>query len=98
MPRIFAPLCLSGKKNNSDMSTTNIFPPGQPAPKDWFTGTVFITPLVARDKNNDFTAGAVAFEPGARTHWHTHPKGQVLLVIEGEGFYQEKGKPARPIT
>ncbi len=31
-------------------------------------------PMVAKDKNNDFSAGAVTFEPGARTKWHTHPK------------------------
>ena len=41
--------------------------------------------------------GNVTFEAGARTNWHTHPKGQVLIVTEGEGFYQEKGKPAQPI-
>src|SRR5437868_13275724 len=79
------------------MNTTEIFPKGQPLPKDWFTGNAFITPLVAKDKNNEFSAGCVTFEPKARTNWHTHPKGQVLIVIEGNGFYQEKGKPAQQI-
>jgi len=60
-------------------------------------GNAFLKPLIARDKNNEFSAGSVTFEPGARTNWHTHPKGQVLLIIEGEGFYQEKGKPAQII-
>jgi Uncharacterized conserved protein, contains double-stranded beta-helix domain len=75
----------------------NVYPKGNPLPSDWFTGNAFLHPLVARDKNNNFSAGSVTFEPGARTNWHTHPKGQVLLVINGEGFYQEKGKPAQPI-
>jgi len=79
------------------MSATEIFPKGEQLPKDWFRGNAFLTPLIAKDKNNDFSAGSVTFEPGARTNWHTHPKGQTLLVIEGNGFYQEKGKPARPI-
>lgn len=79
------------------MNTTELFPKGQTLPKDWFTGNAFITTLVARDKNNDFTTASITFEPGARTNWHTHPKGQILLVIEGNGFYQEKGKPAQPI-
>ena len=69
----------------------------QPLPGDWFTGNAFITPLVGKDKNNEFSAGSVTFEPGARTNWHTHPKGQVLLVIQGNGFYQERDKPAQPI-
>ncbi len=79
------------------METTGIFKKGQPLPTEWFSGNAFLTPLVAKDKNNDFSAGSVTFEQGARTNWHTHPKGQVLLVIEGNGFYQEKGKPAQHI-
>ena len=79
------------------MITNEIFPKGQPLPKDWFTGDAFLTPLVSKDNNNEFSAGSVTFEPRARTNWHTHPKGQVLLVIEGSGFYQETGQPARSI-
>ncbi len=74
-----------------------IFPKGEQLPKEWFSGNAFLTPLIAKDKNNEFSAGCVTFEPGARTVWHTHPKGQVLIVIEGEGFYQEKGKTAQSI-
>jgi quercetin dioxygenase-like cupin family protein len=75
----------------------SIFPQGQQLPSEWFTGLAFLTPLVAKDHNNNFSAGAVTFTPGARTNWHTHPRGQVLLVLEGEGYYQEKGVAARGI-
>lgn len=88
--------CNTSTKHN--MSTSEIFPKGQPLPKEWFTGDAFLAPLVAKDKNNDFSAGSVSFEPKARTNWHTHPRGQVLMVIEGTGYYQEKGKPARMIS
>lgn len=81
------------KKEN----TASLFPKGEKLPNDWFTGNAFLLLLVAKDKNNEFSAGAVTFEIGARTHWHTHPKGQVLIVTEGSGFYQEKGKPAQAI-
>ena len=84
-------------KTEKNMSSSDIFPKGQQLPKEWFSGNAFITPLVAKDKNNEFSAGVVTFEPSARTNWHTHPKGQVLIVIEGEGLYQEKDKPAQPI-
>jgi quercetin dioxygenase-like cupin family protein len=79
------------------MELTEIFSKGEPLPKEWFSGNAFITPLVEKDKNNNFSAGCVTFEPKARTNWHTHPKGQVLIVIDGNGFYQEKGKPAQHI-
>lgn len=41
--------------------------------------------------------GNVTFEPGCRTFWHKHTGGQILLVLAGEGLYQERGKPARRI-
>jgi len=78
-------------------SESSIFPKGEQGPKDYFTGTTCVTMLLSKDKNNDFSIANVVFEPGARTNWHTHPKGQVLLVTEGQGFYQEKGKAARPL-
>ncbi len=74
-----------------------IFPKGEKLSSNWFTGDAFLTPLLARDRNNDFALGSVTFEPGARTNWHTHPRGQVLMVIEGKGWYQEKGKAAQAI-
>ncbi len=79
-------------------TTQKLFELGHAVSKDWFTGNAFIFPLVARDQNNDFSAGSVTFEIGARTNWHTHPKGQVLIVIEGEGIYQEKNKAPKKIV
>ena len=69
-----------------------IFEQGEKLTNGYFTGDAYLKILLARDKNNDFVIGNVTFEPGARTNWHTHPKGQVLIIIEGNGFYQEKGK------
>lgn len=87
-------------ENNTDMSEQNntaLFPKGNKVPKEWFSGEAYLQPLLAKDKNNDFALGSVTFEPNARTIWHTHPKGQVLIITEGIGWYQEKGKPARAI-
>lgn len=85
------------ESNNSETQTGSLFPKGDKLSNQWFTGNAFLKPLVAKDKNNDFALGSVTFEPGARTIWHTHPRGQVLIVTEGEGFYQEKGKPAQAL-
>ncbi|RZJ25054.1 MAG: cupin domain-containing protein [Flavobacterium sp.] len=82
----------------STENNTTLFPKGNQLSAEWFTGNAFLHPLVANDKNNEFSAGQVSFDPGARTNWHTHPKGQVLIVTEGKGWYQEKGKAARPIA
>ncbi|MDM8159706.1 cupin domain-containing protein [Labilibaculum sp. K2S] len=37
----------------------------------------------------------VIFSPGCRNYWHLHPGGQILYCTSGEGYYQEKGKPAQ---
>lgn len=41
--------------------------------------------------------GIVACEPGARTHWHTHPLGQALIVLTGVGWTQCDGGPRTKI-
>jgi len=83
---------------NTIESQNSIFPKGEKLPADYFTGAASLYTLVPKDETGTFTAGSVTFEPGARTNWHTHPLGQILLVINGNGFYQEKGKPARAIA
>jgi quercetin dioxygenase-like cupin family protein len=51
--------------------------------------------MVRDDSTLNTTVGNVTFEPGARTNWHYRPGGQILLVTDGLGYYQEKGKPVR---
>lgn len=72
-----------------------IFARGDKTSAEYFTGTSFLNVLVPKDETETYTIGNVEFEPGCRTNWHTHPAGQILLVIEGKGYYQEKNKPAR---
>lgn len=75
-----------------------IFPYGEQAPSEYFTGTVWLNILVTDDATKSYVVASVTFEPGGRTHWHTHPAGQILLVIEGHGIYQEKGKNPQQIV
>lgn len=72
-----------------------IFPTGQKVTNNNFTGTVYLQMLTDADSSNQTAVGNVTFLPGARTHWHYHPAGQILMVIEGEGYYQEKGSEKR---
>lgn len=81
-----------------DEIKNEIFPKGDKITNGYFSGEAFLRLLQDKDKNNDFALGNVIFEPGARTNWHTHPRGQVLIVTQGEGIYQERGKPAQLIS
>ena len=76
-----------------EQNSNNIFPQGESAPPEYFTGKVTVKNLVPDDSIFNCAINNVAFEKGARTNWHTHPSGQIILVIDGEGLYQEKGNP-----
>ena len=71
--------------------------PSNKGPADWFTGTVRIDPLFPVSAPARAAGNAVTFEPGARTAWHTHPLGQVLIVTAGCGRAQTAGGPIEVI-
>lgn len=92
-------IAVSCNQQNQPMETTqvgsqksNIFPQGEKITNENFTGTAYLQPLISADSLNTISVGNVTFEPGARSKWHVHPAGQILLVTNGVGYYQEKGK------
>jgi quercetin dioxygenase-like cupin family protein len=66
-------------------------------PADWFNGSVRIDPLFEAPEPARVRCASVAFEPGARTAWHTHPLGQTLIVTSGTGLTQHEGGPIQEI-
>jgi hypothetical protein len=52
---------------------------------DRFTGSAKIQSLFDAKGDTRSTGGQVTFQPGARSAWHTHPLGQVLIVTDGTG-------------
>jgi quercetin dioxygenase-like cupin family protein len=71
--------------------------PSTKGSEDWFTGTVRIDPLFQVNEPARAAGNAVTFEPGARTAWHTHPLGQILIVTAGFGRVQREGGPVEDI-
>jgi quercetin dioxygenase-like cupin family protein len=82
---------------DTSLKEAAIFPKGEKAPTEYFTGTAWVNILIPNDVTLNCQIGNVVFEPGARNNWHTHPGGQILIVTEGKGYYREKGKPAQLI-
>ena len=80
-------------KTMSNNEINNVFGIGEPNPYGkFFTGQTYLQRLVAKDDIFNSSIANVTFEAGARTNWHKHSGGQILLVIDGEGRYQEEGK------
>lgn len=86
--------CNQKKENMNAIKNqiTEIFPKGEKGTNDLFTGNAYPTALVDADSIYNTMVGNVYFEPGARSHWHSHPAGQILIITDGIGYHQIEGK------
>ena len=86
--------CMMACTENQKIADTApvLFPQGEKNTNDNFVGEVWVKSLVEADSLNETAVGNVTFAPGARSKWHSHPSGQIILATEGVGYYQEKGK------
>jgi quercetin dioxygenase-like cupin family protein len=74
--------------------------PKQPTgkgPAEWFTGDVWIDPVLQGEPPSKVNIAAVHFTPSARTAWHSHAGGQTLVVVQGRGLVQSRGGKALQI-
>lgn len=78
-------------------ASKSIFPKGEKVENQNFTGTVWLQMMVSSDSTFNTSMGNVTFEPGARSNWHYHPGGQILLATSGLGRYQEQGGAVREV-
>ena len=66
----------------------------------YFSGKSYLNLLTDTEKVK-LSAYNVTFEPGCRNNWHIHHAksggGQILICVDGEGWFQEEGKPARSL-
>ena len=89
------------ENGEGDEAHGGFFGLGQPndAYAQYFSGRSFLNPLT--DPSKTVFLANVTFEPGCRNNWHIHHAdkggGQLLICVEGEGWYQEEGKPAQSL-
>ncbi len=88
---------MKNKTENKNTELQAIFPKGEKGAAENFTGNVWNTGLVADDTIYNTVIGNVYFEPGARSNWHTHPAGQILIITDGIGYHKIKGQPRQTI-
>ena len=89
--------CMEQTSKLEEKELNAIFPKGSPGPSANFTGNAWNTSLVPNDTTYNTVIGNVYFEPGARSNWHTHPAGQILIITDGMGYHQIKGQPRQTI-
>ena len=102
-PKAMAAVGVLSKASPTREASANplaITPPGQSPQKgssDRFTGIVTVTSSFRGSGDARLGGATVAFTPGARSNWHTHPRGQLLFVTDGVGLVQNEGGPVRTI-
>ena len=90
--------CASEVENKKNAPIDTVFAQGEINPYGkFFTGISYLTMLSENDSVFNAPIGNVTFEPKTRTNWHKHSGGQILLVLAGEGRFQERGKPVQII-
>lgn len=94
-------LTAAQSRTPSDQSAIRIMrngsQPSRQAPSEHFTGSARVDPLFQATAPSHAGGALLTFEPGARTAWHTHPLGQILIVTAGIGRVQRWGDPVEEI-
>lgn len=88
-------LLISSIITNGIAQDQSIFTIGEKAKNVNHTGDVWLRELNAADNHINSHISLAVFAPNAKLNWHKHSAGQILLITEGVGYYQEKGKPAQ---
>ncbi|MES2827493.1 MAG: cupin domain-containing protein [Bacteroidota bacterium] len=99
MKNLLITVCLLGalagcKPNSADQP---IFPKGEKSPNVHHIGNVWLSELNPADSTFNYGTSVAIFDADARLNWHAHPGGQILIITEGEGFYQERGQPKKTV-
>ena len=90
---MFLILLATAIMTHASAQTAPIFPQGELSKTNNHTGDVWLTELNKADSVIDINIAQATFAAGAKLGWHIHPFGQILMITDGTGYYQEKGKP-----
>lgn len=79
---------------NSDYSISSLMNEGIKAPNTHHIGEAWLNFLVEAGEDFSYNITQATFSPNSTLDWHKHATPQVIIIVEGEGYYQERGKEA----
>ena len=86
----FAPLSFFGQSN--DYNVASYLEEGVKAPNTHYLGEAWLNAIIRDDKELGYNITKATFKANSTLDWHKHASVQVLIYVEGEGYYQERGK------
>lgn len=77
---------------SSEYIVSSYLDEGFKAPNTHHIGEAWLNFLLESDEEFDYNITRATFSPGSTLDWHKHSTPQVIIVLDGEGYYQERGK------
>jgi quercetin dioxygenase-like cupin family protein len=87
---IIAPLFLAAQ--NSDYSVSSYLTEGTKAPNTHYIGEAWLNALIHNDTGFGYNITKATFRANSTLDWHKHSSVQVLIIVDGQAYYQERGK------
>lgn len=81
-----------GFSQNSDYAVTSFLDAGMKAPNTHYIGEAWLNGLLPADAGLDYHITKATFKANSTLDWHRHTAPQVLIIVAGQGYYQERGK------
>jgi quercetin dioxygenase-like cupin family protein len=81
-----------GFSQTPNYTITSFLTQGNKAPNTHSLGEAWLNPLLQADNDVPYNITKATFRANSTLDWHKHSTAQVLIVLEGEGYYQERGK------
>lgn len=91
---LLAGLPFMGIAQTPDYKTSSYLTEGAKAPNTHYIGEAWLNSLLQADSSFDYNITKATFRANSTLDWHKHGSVQVLIIVEGEAYYQERGKEA----
>ena len=85
-------LSLSTYAQPNEYEVSSYLEEGFKAPNINYLGEAWLNPLIRSDASLPYNITKATFKANSTLNWHRHTDHQVLIVVSGQGYYQEKGK------
>ncbi|MDP5169362.1 MAG: cupin domain-containing protein [Bacteroidia bacterium] len=92
MLALFMLASLSGVCQNSEYVVTSYLADGAKAPNTHYIGEAWLSPVIHDDAELGYNITKATFKANSTLDWHMHSTAQVLIIVDGEAYYQERGK------
>lgn len=77
---------------NSNYNVTSYLEEGSKAPNTHYIGEAWLNPIIHDDAELDYNITKATFKANSTLDWHKHTSVQILIYVDGHGYYQERGK------